>query len=298
MTAALALAAGVAGLSSVQASERSDRAAKAGALSFRVASSVATADFEKMVLRSGEVIYVSPTESFSNRDVASSEAVAARDGEGLSLSLSTEAALRLASDTRATGADRLAIVKHGKLVSAGTIESVSSDGTRVSRLPVGEASRLSRMIGSGQAVAAGPVLTLVPHNATGGPGELFSVDVYVSGVGNLRTYQVAVDAVGGAGGALVREAGQIDSSRADYVFGSAQVINAVDESGGRMGGVLFSGAVDASSMKYLGTYNFRATADASGAFDIQVRPIDTFLSDGRNERIAHGGPSTTIHVGR
>ena len=298
MMAALLVVTGVTGLASVRADGRSDRAAKGASLSFRVATAVPTAGFNKMVLRSGEVVYVSPTESFSNRDVRTSEMVAARSGEALSLSLTSDAARRLAADTRAVDADRLAIVKHGKLMAAGTIESVSSDGTRISGLPVGQASRLTRMLSAGQAVASGPVLTLVPHATSAAPGELFTVDVYVSGVSNLRTYQVAVDAFGGTSGALVREAGEIDADRADYVFGSRQVINAVDETAGRMGGVLFNGAVDASSVKYLGTYNFRATADASGSFDFEVRLVDSFLSDGRNERLAYNGQSTTVHIGR
>ncbi len=298
MMTALLVVAGVTGLASVRADGRADRAAKGAELSFRVATAAATADFNKMVLRSGEVVYVSPTESFSNRDVRSSEMVSTRSGETLTLSLTSDAAQRLAADTRAADADRLAIVKHGKLVAAGTIESVSSDGARISGLPIGQASRLTRMLSVGQAVSSGPVLTLVPHTTSAGPGELFTVDVYVSGVSNLRTYQVAVDAFGGTSGALVREAGQIDSQRADYVFGTAQVINAVDETAGRMGGVLFTGAVDASSTKYLGTYNFRATADASGSFDLEVRLADSFLSDGRNERLAYTGQSTTVHIGR
>ena len=65
-----------------------------------------------------------------------------------------------------------------------------------------------------------------------------------------------------------------------------------------MGGVLFTGTVEASSARYLGTYNFRPTADASGSFDFEVRLADTFLSDGRNERLAYTGYSTTVMVDR
>ena len=71
----------------------------------------------------------------------------------------------------------------------------------------------------------------------------------------------------------------IDKNRQDYVFGTAQTIDAVDWQQMRAGGVLMNGGANVESST-VATVTLRASKDASGTFQVNVaKGQETFLRD-------------------
>ena len=118
-------------------------------------------------------------------------------------------------------------------------------------------------------VSTKPTMSVVTAQRSVAPGGLIKVDVFVSNVSDLAVYQVKLAVTGGEG-ALSAEMLKIDDERDDYVFGSREKIKAADQSGARMGAMQFSGSVDVTRPAYLGTYSYRASADATGTFKVGV----------------------------
>ncbi|MCK4659006.1 MAG: hypothetical protein KAV82_05740 [Phycisphaerae bacterium] len=143
------------------------------------------------------------------------------------------------------------------------------------------------------------VIIVVPGSAVIQPGDLLKADVYISGVVDLRGYQLALDASGGTQGELTLESTSIDTERMDYVFAGLQDVHATYLARHRMASALMQGGIDSPSPEYLGTYSFRAAPDAEGAFLLQVRDdADTFLRDSARQAITIEQMSpATIHVG-
>lgn len=268
---------GLALVSTASAGERTKSSGKDRTVSFRLASTSTQSGYEHMSVRGGEDFYVSSEVLFTQEQVVSIKTVDARNGQALELTLTPEAANKL----RNASADRLAIISQGRLMAAPRVDTINSDGVaRVTDLSPEQVTRLSRMIRNREAVQAGSILQVVPREASGTAGSLFTVDVFIRSATSLRTYQVALDVTGGNSGSLTREEAWIDVDRADYIFGDAQAIKAVDEVGGRMGAVLMDGAIQAAGSVYIGTFAFRASDDADGTFDIRARSNgDTFISD-------------------
>ncbi len=283
-------------VSAANAGERAKPVGKERAISFRAAAATAQDGFERMSLRGGQDVYVSGEVLFTENEIVSIETVDLGYGQALELSLTPEAAGKL----RDGPVDRLAIVRNGRLIAAPRVETITADGAaRVTDMSPDQVTRLSRMIRARAAVPVGAILQVVAREAAGQAGGLFTVDVFVRGAANIRTFQVALDATGGQSGSLTREEIWIDVDRADYVFGSAQAIKAVDETHGRMGAVLFDGGVNASGPVYLGTYTFQASSDADGTFTITARANgDTFISDPNHTHMPFRVQVATITVSR
>lgn len=281
-------------VSAASAGERVKSAGKDREISFRVTSATPQEGFEHMSVRGGEDVYVSTEVLFTEKQIVSIETVEVGDGKALELTLTPEAVGKL-RDAPVRG---LAIVSHRRLIAAPQLDSITAEGVaRVTGLSVDQVSRLSRMIQAKAAVPIGAILQVVPREANGQAGGVVTVDVFISGISSLRTYQVALDATGGQGGSLTREDAWIDTDRADYVFGAAEAIKAVDDVHGRIGAVLFDGDMDAIGPKYLGTYTFRASNDAGGTFTITARlGRDTFLSDPEHMPIPFDAQGASIDV--
>ncbi len=114
----------------------------------------------------------------------------------------------------------------------------------------------------------GPAMTAVPAGEVDG---LILIDVFVSGVVDLRGYQVTLETIGSEGEGLDVEDIWVDTARSDYVFADEQAVTAVDLVGGRLAGAMFSGSVDAMRPAYVGTFSFRPSPDAPEALSTQVR---------------------------
>ncbi len=268
---------GVTLVSTARAGDRPGKTAKGVPVSFRLASSTAVKGFDGNSLADGRAVYVSPQVSFSRNDVVSAET---RDDGAIELTLKAEAYGRLTTAMRQGSTDRLAIFVNRRLAAAPTLDSVSGEGrVTVTGLSEREMSRLSPLLKGRANVAIGPVVQVVPREASGQPGDLFTVDLFVNRATNLRVYQITLEAAGGRSGSLTRENVQIDNERADYVFGTAAIIPAVDQFNGRLGSLMFEGGVNVAEPKYLGSFSFRASDDAAGTFTIGFRLIDTFLTD-------------------
>ena len=136
----------------------------------------------------------------------------------------------------------------------------------------------------GGPMAPGPILlpaaiTLVANPTTIAPGASATVEGFISGASDLRGYQVALSVTGGTSGTLDVETLSIDIVRPNYVFSGLSNVTALDESGVRLGGALYSGGVNTGSNKYLGTFTFRASSDADGTFTVDFRTGETLLRD-------------------
>jgi hypothetical protein len=271
------------------------RPAENSPISFRLASTAAARDCEKMTI-GAETLYVASRAALSRDDVASAETVG---GNTIEMRLADKAAERLAGLMKKHDMDRLAVVIAGKVVASGGLKvDVRGSRATLGGLQPADADRVIRVLRGEPVVPAGPTMAVVPSKSVVQPGEAIKVDVFVSGVPDLRVYQVGLAAIGGTRGRLTVEGLSIDGSRADYVFGARQKIDAVDEVGGRLGAMLFEGGLDVSRPGYLGTYTLRASADAAGSFSVNVQMDRTsFLRSSKNMAIEfYPGPAATITV--
>ncbi|UCC29309.1 MAG: hypothetical protein JSU86_14035, partial [Phycisphaerales bacterium] len=188
----------------------------------------------------------------------------------------------------------------GRLVAAGPVAfDAREHQATISGLSSTQVQRITDLLSGGAVVPGGPAMTLVPSQRTLQAGGALTMDLFVSGVADLRVYQAALDVTGGTRGSLVVEDLSINSERPDFVFGTQQKLDAVDQVGGRMGAVLFAGGVDATSSKYLGTFTLRASDDALGTFSVNLRGGESsILWTSQNQPVRFGlGPAATISVG-
>ncbi len=117
----------------------------------------------------------------------------------------------------------------------------------------------------------GPAMTVKASHSTVAPGQLITVDVYVSNVAKLSAYQFRLVATGGDQGSLALESVTLDQVRNNYVFLGRQVMQALNKQAGLCGALLTDGSSrDVTKPAYLGTATFRATSDARGAFEISI----------------------------
>jgi hypothetical protein len=161
--------------------------------------------------------------------------------------------------------------------------------------PCTAASPVSNLMGARNDL---PIIRPVPDRRRVKPGERFTVDLFVSGLADVRGYELSIDAAGGASGSLLLEEISVDVAREDYVFRGLDDARAIDLAGGRVVNLALHDGVPALEPTYLGTVEFRATRDAAGTFDLQL-PIGGGLhvldSSGRAVNVLVEG--TTIDVG-
>jgi len=219
------------------------------------------------------------------------------------LTLSAEAAERLATQRKHQSGDRVAIYVDGKVISAGTL-GAGSTGSRatITGLNSTNTESVVRLLNGERPILVPtqtPVSALISLVPVGESDGAYLVDVFVQGVTNLRSYQIGLVTSGGQGGELVREEVDIDKARADFVFVELEAISAADQVGGRLAGVLVDGSVEKATPAYLGTFAFRPSPGASGTFEIAIDTgVKSFLADGQNEMFEfRTGPAAQITIG-
>jgi hypothetical protein len=295
---------GVTMVASARAEPRSVRETKGGVVSFHLGSTTPINGYDKVSLGTDNgVLYVAPRAVWTSKEVVSARTTDSPDGAVMELTLSSEAAQRLASETKHKSGDRLAIYSDGKLVSSGTLGAGSTGGrltiTGINSVNTEQVLRLlnGERPAPTPSPTAGPVISLVPAGQS--PDGLYLVDVFVQGATNLRTYQIGVDVTGGTRGELFRDELQIEKTRPDFVFGDQDAISAVDQVGGRLGGVLIDGGVDRPAAAYLGTYSFHPSPDAAGTFQVSIATGGkSFLSDPGNEMLEfRTAPAALVTIG-
>jgi hypothetical protein len=276
------------------------RTGRQAAVSFRLAATNPAAGFEAMTF-GDRTVYVSPQAALSAGQVAGADTIATRTGSDVSLSLTNEAAARLNTMAANLGADHLAIFVGGKIVSVGKLSLNADEGlATISGLSSDQAVEVTRAIRGKSAVPVGRTIAVVASQGTIQAGEAVTLEVFVrGGISGVRAYQVALTISGGTAGQLTTSNLWIDSERADYVFVGHEKLDAVDRTGGRMGGVMLSGGTGAMQMAYLGSYTLEASADASGTFTVNIRTADTSLVANTGSRFIEfaSGPDAVITVG-
>lgn len=277
------------------------RSTKRSPVSFRLASMTPVKGYEQMTLTRDKTVYVAPKAALTGSEVTSVKAIQIRRGTDVELALTDEAAGRFGTLLRRHGVDHLAVFVGGRFVAAGAVAFDARESlAMISGLSSAQVQRITRLLSGEALVLGGPAMTLIPSRRMLQAGGTLTMDVFVSGVADLRVYQATLDITGGTRGSLSVEDLSIDSERPDYVFHAQPKLDAVDRTGGRMGAVLISGGVDATSAKYLGTYTLRASDDALGTFSVNVRAdgSSSILWTSQNQPIRFGpGPAATISVG-
>ena len=288
----------VTGDANARADSDSLQSDRSSPVSFRLATTTPTRGFEKMTI-SKSALYVAPRATLSGDSVTSADAIDARSGTDVEMTVRPEVVGKLAATMRKLGADWLAAFAGGRPVAAGKVELNTTDGkVTITGLPQRTARRLARVLNGASITSLGPAIKLVPSAPSVRPGGVVAVDIFASNIPNLRTYQMTLDVQGGAGGQLTMSDLRIDAGRKDFVFGKQQKIDAVDKVGGRLGALLFGGSVNVSTWAYLGTCTIQASADAAGSFSVNVRTADysSFLKDAQNQGIGFFTEGATISV--
>lgn len=298
--AAALVSVGVVGQASAGSPRDAQRAGKQAAVSFRLAATSPTPGFEALTI-GDRTVYVSPQAALSAGQVAAADTIATRTGSDVSLSLTNEAAARLGTMAANLGADQLAIFIGGNLVSAGKLSLNAGAGlATISGLSSDQALEVTRAIRGKSPVPVGRTIAVVASQGAIQAGAAVTLEVFVKGgVSDVRAYQVALTISGGTAGQLTTSDLWMDSERADYVFVGHEKLDAVDRTGGRMGGVLLSGGTGAMQRAYLGSYTLEASADASGTFTVNIRTADTSLVAATGSRFIEfaSGPDAVITVG-
>lgn len=264
VSAALLVAVGWIGMESA----RADRPSKDGGASLRLANVAPARGLERVTV-GGRTLYVASKASLSGSEVVSTESIDSRDGSDVLLTLTQAGSDRLAELIETYGGDHVVFFNGRKAIVAGAL-SVDEGVATITGLSAAAAEQVIRVISGRTAIKGGPTMTVVAESASIAPGGAVTVDVFVSGVASLRTYQVTLGIKGGDGGRLVIEDMWIDHERPNYLFGSLQILDAVDHTGDRWGGISLNADVEAMNRTYVGSANVRASADASGAFRINV----------------------------
>jgi len=294
---------GVTSLASARAESRSIREAKGGGVNFHMASTTLINGYDK-VSTEGDVdtLYVAPRPVWTGKEVVSARTTDSRDGTAMELTLTAEAAERLATLRKHQSGDRVAIYVDGKLMAAGAWGADATGGrATITGLNTTNIEGVVRLLKGERPIPVPspvPVSALISVVPVGESDGAYLVDVFVQGVTNLRTYQIGLVTSGGQGGELVREDVEIDNTRPDFVFNGRQAITAPDQIGGRLAGVLIDGGVDTSTPAYLGTYAFRPSPDATGTFEVAIDTgVKSLLADGQNEMVEfRTGPAALINL--
>lgn len=242
-------------------------------------------------------VYVSSRVALTEAALMTAESSTSRSGTSVSISLSDPGMRRVRSLLRRDNVDQMAVIANGRIIAVDrfTLDTAASSLT-LSGLTSLAASQVTDLIALSP---VGATITLVASQPRVYPDRPVSVDIFVSGMVDLRTFQVALEVIGGTAGTMTIEEMRIDRTRSDYVFGTLQKVDAADQVGKRVGGVLISGGVDATEMSYLGTATLRPSPDARGNFKVTVSGGDrsSLLWTSQNVPVTFRTEAALIAVG-
>jgi hypothetical protein len=275
------------------------RSAKRDTVSVHWASETPMAGYEALTADRNRTVYVARKAALTGTEVTAAQTIETRDGRDLVLTLNEPATTRFGEQWEKHRGEPVAIVSGDRLLAfgPGSFDAASSAVT-VSGLSTDRALRTAQLLDASAVMPGGPAITLVPAQRRVAPGDTVAVDVFVSGVSDLRVYQVTLGVEDGTTGTLTRREVMIDTSRSDYVFRNQQKLDAADQTLGRLGGVLFDKGVDATEKAYLGGYVFAVSPDASGTFTLRaLTDSSTILMDSNNQLQSFASQPVTITVG-
>ncbi len=110
----------------------------------------------------------------------------------------------------------------------------------------------------------------------------------MKGAEDVRLCEVAIDVNGGDSGTLVLDNVFIDADRPDFVFAGHSPVSINDTGRQRATSALWEGGESAVGRpRYLATFVFVASHDATGVFELTLRDDpETMLRDSLNQPIA------------
>ncbi|MBI4717793.1 MAG: hypothetical protein HY763_08325 [Planctomycetes bacterium] len=165
-------------------------------------------------------------------------------------------------------------------------------------------------VGFVPAVLAGDVTSAAPENAaqismrvaqsSAQPGGTVAVDVFVSNAKDMAVFQLRVEATGGDRGSMKLDGIKVAKERPDFVFGTAEILDAADMVNGRVGALRYNGGNTVDKPAYLATFTFKASDDAQGTFRFSLKEgDDNFLNDSNAILIPHKkGAPVEVSVGK
>lgn len=137
-------------------------------------------------------------------------------------------------------------------------------------------------------------IKLVPSSRVANAGDVVSVDVYVSGVTDLRGYQFTTAVNGGRRGGLELVGASI-ADRRDFALSAVENVKAVDEASGRLAGAVYSGGVATTGSAYVGTFTYEVSSDAVGSFRVGLGgDVHLVTSNGELITINRVTPATIL----
>ncbi len=270
----------------------------ASVVHFRLAASEPVKGFRATKTAACDPLYIDSRTALAGDDAVWVRTLDRDTYSAIVMTLTEHAALRFAKLLRVEEADRLAIFQTGSLAACGSLFfDPSLRRLVISELGTPQAERLAGILRGG-VDPAGTVITLVPAQPAVRPGGVVRVDVFVSGVLDLRGYELSLRVGGGDHGRVALETMSIDRQRTDYIYGALPKLDAIDSEGGRLGAALLAGGVDANREAYLATFIFRASATAAGGFIITLDTagLASLLIDSHNAYIPFSGGKTVVSV--
>lgn len=114
---------------------------------------------------------------------------------------------------------------------------------------------------SGPLPLIGTQFFLVPQPVQMSDAPTVDVDVFITAVNDLTTYELALDVTQGV---VELESVFVDETRSDFVFHGQECIVGVDPEHVRLGAVRWEHSVDLTSPGYLGTFRFKFQPSQAG----------------------------------
>jgi hypothetical protein len=239
--------------------------AAAAEVTFMPATTVPTVGFKMLNTPAGR-LYVGPGVVLSNTDLNSVSSM--RSGTGIELNVSQDLADELDGVLR--NSERLAAFVDGTFVDA-PLARVSEDKVLLNGLSKIGGEHLANLLNQVSADEDAPIYTVTTNATSVRPGDMITVDVFINNAVDLKAFQVRARATGATTGRLPVAEMIISKERPDYVFGTAFGLDAVDNTGDRMGGLIMDGATDVmNGPKYVGTFTFQTPAGVNDMFYVNV----------------------------
>jgi len=145
-----------------------------------------------------------------------------------------------------------------------------------------------------------PTILLKPQQVQVLPGSTIQVDAFIANVQDIGTYQLSVIAKAADGKILPLSSMAVNKTHKTFLFGTDQVVEAIDQKGKRLAVITFGQGVDvaADNHRYLATFTFQVPKDVTGTLEIIVdQGQETMLLHGSGEKMAYGvGQSATVQV--
>ena len=257
---------------------------------FKPATTVATDGFKQLTTPTGR-FFVASDAVLGEADVLAAQLI--RGGSAVALTVPADVNRGL---TAGGTYDRLAVFVDGTLITAARFRALG-DSLVLSGLTPATGQLIANVIGVTGVDPNAPVMSVVTRAGSVESGGTITADVFVNNGVDVQVYQALVRATGTVSGRLPASELMIDKSRSDFIFGTAQVIDAVDYTQSRMGALQFTGGVTGGG--YLGTFVFQTNAGVNETIYLNLEVGEqSFVTDSNGAVIPHRtGEPAVVTIG-